>query len=614
MKEKVNSEAVRNLSALKTLAVAAAVSVTPLVQGATYDIAAGDVTDLTNKLATCRTSSTTLRLAAGDYDLTGIQMEEEGSLYGKTHLVVSGVKIVGMGEKREDVRLIGDGTCRIYRMINDTYARLENLTITNGYAKAIEGAANSGNGGGIYGYPTVTNCVITGCRADGNGGGTYSYTYIIDCDIANNSASTAGGGVFRPNYVINSLVRGNHSGSHGGGIYGDGYGRAVGSDIVDNSAEGAGGAACALNTISNCFISGNVSAQGGAAIYSWGRSSKFAYDCTICSNKTTTSGAAYEYTVVGGKMFANYCGNHGGAAAKCSLTDVEIYDNCANKYGGGVYDSNVTNCTLRGNFYVAGDGSGANAYSSVLYGCDISGTGVNSGRAINCVFHDIVNNIPVSGNPYISDIVWSGHVYSGVPVCTNCLFRNNVLTNYSLSLLCGVNNPTRSGSIVNCTVVSNKWGKTFSYMASEEYPVSVKNCVFVWNQGHDTTNARDFHAWENVSSNGLRFANCAYGSATGLFAAGKASSVADSSDGPMYKFGAGGFPADPGFVLKNTDHPFEPKRTSPLRGLGDSNVWVRVADATDIRGEGFPRLRDGALDIGCYQCWIMPIGTVLSIR
>ena len=72
MKEKVNSEAVRNLSALKTLAVAAAMSVTPLVQGATYDIAAGDVTDLTNKLATCRTSSTTLRLAAGDYDLTGI--------------------------------------------------------------------------------------------------------------------------------------------------------------------------------------------------------------------------------------------------------------------------------------------------------------------------------------------------------------------------------------------------------------------------------------------------------------------------------------------------------------------------------------------------------------
>ena len=240
MKEKVNSEAVRNLSALKTLAVAAAMSVTPLVQGATYDIAAGDVTDLTNKLATCRTSSTTLRLAAGDYDLTGIQMEEEGSLYGKTHLVVSGVKIVGMGESREDVRLIGDGTCRIYRMINDTYARLENLTITNGYAKAIEGAANSGNGGGIYGYPTVTNCVITGCRADGNGGGTYSYTYIIDCDIANNSAGTAGGGVFRPNYVINSLVRGNHSASHGGGIYGDGYGRAEGSDIVDNSAEGAG--------------------------------------------------------------------------------------------------------------------------------------------------------------------------------------------------------------------------------------------------------------------------------------------------------------------------------------------------------------------------------------
>ena len=39
-----------------------------------------------------------------------------------------------------------------------------------------------------------------------------------------------------------------------------------------------------------------------------------------------------------------------------------------------------------------------------------------------------------------------------------------------------------------------------------------------------------------------------------------------------------------------------------------------MMDATDIRGEGFPRLRDGTVDIGCYQCWLDPVGTVFIIR
>lgn len=597
----------------RTLHMAMAVGALAVsAHGEVVDVEAGNVAALTNALVQYTTSAHTIRLAEGDYDLSGIQMEAEGSEFGKSHLVASGVKIIGMGDSREKVRLIGDGTCRVYRMITNTYARLENLTITNGYAKFVEGFANSGHGGGIYGYPTVTNCLITGCKADKNGGGAYGYTYIRFCDIVNNSAGGVGGGVFKPNYVINSLVSGNRSAGHGGGIYGDGYGRAEGSDFIDNIADGAGGAICSVNTVSNCFISGNVSAQGGGALYSWGRSSKFAYGCTICSNTTTTSGAAYEYTVVGGKMFANYSGKYGGAAAQCDLIGVEVFDNYAETYGGGVYNCGATNCTLSANFHAETNALGANAYSSVLFGCDISKTGVTGGRAINCVFRDIVNNTPISGNPYISGIVWSGHAYSGIPVCTNCIFRNNVLTNYSLSLLCGVNNPTRPGSVVNCTMVSNKWGKTFSYMSYEDYPVTVKNCVFVWNQGFDTTDSRDLHAWENVSSNGLRFANCAYGSATGRFAAGEISDLADSSDGPMYKFGANGYPTDPKFAFKDADHSFEPKRTSPLRGLGLREEWM--ADATDIRGEGFPRLRDGAVDIGCYQCWIMPVGTVLSIR
>jgi hypothetical protein len=37
-----------------------------------------------------------------------------------------------------------------------------------------------------------------------------------------------------------------------------------------------------------------------------------------------------------------------------------------------------------------------------------------------------------------------------------------------------------------------------------------------------------------------------------------------------------------------------------------------MADGTDFLGNA--RLRDGKVDIGCYQCWLDPIGTVFSVR
>ena len=166
--------------------------------------------------------------------------------------------------------------------------------------------------------------------------------------------------------------------------------------------------------------------------------------------------------------------------------------------------------------------------------------------------------------------------------------------------------------LYNCTVVSNKYGMTFNYMYNETYPVKVENCVFVGNEGYDTTAWRDIHSWGDVSSNGLRFANCAYGVAAGRFGAGQKSDLADSVDGPMYKFGADGFGSDPKFALKGAAHPFEPRPNSPLVGIGAVEAWM--ATATDIRGDGYARLREGKVDIGCYQCWLNPAGTTILLR
>ena len=83
--------------------------------------------------------------------------------------------------------------------------------------------------------------------------------------------------------------------------------------------------------------------------------------------------------------------------------------------------------------------------------------------------------------------------------------------------------------------------------------------------------------------------------------------------GPMYVFGMNGFPSDPKFMGgKDAAHPFSLRRTSSLIGKGAYAAWM---DGTnDIRGEGYPRANGTSVDLGCYQCWLNPIGTVFSIR
>ena len=78
----------------------------------------------------------------------------------------------------------------------------------------------------------------------------------------------------------------------------------------------------------------------------------------------------------------------------------------------------------------------------------------------------------------------------------------------------------------------------------------------------------------------------------------------------------------PGFVgaAKDPENPYAITRKSPafhenseaLGVTGDATVFSS-AD-TDIRGAGFPRLRDGKVDIGCYQCWLNPLGINVIIR
>jgi hypothetical protein len=68
------------------------------------------------------------------------------------------------------------------------------------------------------------------------------------------------------------------------------------------------------------------------------------------------------------------------------------------------------------------------------------------------------------------------------------------------------------------------------------------------------------------------------------------------------------------FNRKSAEHPYEIKYSSPARGAGKLLDWM-TADATDIRADSaYPRLREGKVDIGCYQCWLNPVGFIMSLK
>ena len=68
-----------------------------------------------------------------------------------------------------------------------------------------------------------------------------------------------------------------------------------------------------------------------------------------------------------------------------------------------------------------------------------------------------------------------------------------------------------------------------------------------------------------------------------------------------------------GFVKGKGRDYYALRYSSPARGKGLVQDWM--TDALDIRQDpACPRLRDGKVDIGCYQCWLDPVGLWFSIR
>jgi hypothetical protein len=251
----------------------------------------------------------------------------------------------------------------------------------------------------------------------------------------------------------------------------------------------------------------------------------------------------------------------------------------------------------------------------------VSGTPIYGGTALNTVIRDIgPGAVSLVGNPLISTNFTPSSGWHGYPNGTNCLIvnvqvPNNVLFSGVLS------NPSQASYLVNSTVVNCSFRRVFACYAVAEKPMNVLNCIFYGNRQYTT--AADYQNGTgidcdlsidagNVNSSALHFSRTAYG-------ASAISSFADFVEGEVYKIGAADgvgtvVGTKPGFcgAAKDPAHPYALRHSSVLRGRGAVQGWM--ADANDLRGEDYPRLRDGRVDLGCYQCWLQPVGMVVEFR
>ncbi len=605
----------------------------------------------------CKSSSQTIYLNEGEYDLSGHTM------YGPetSHIVASNLYLVGATEKSEDVIVYGDLSKNIIWLRN---GGVRHLTVSNG----VRGVHAAGSGS------IITNVVVTCCRnPDGNGGGGYSGTwrcctisgnsaksggglhsgYAYDCLITGNSATTAGG-YYSPALVRNCIIS-NNTATSGGGGYRGGW---TNCTFVGNNASYGG--ALYEGTATNCLMTSNQAVNNGGGCYR-----ATAYNCTIISNCANYGGGLYEGRADNCQITFNDGNIIGGGSYNTPIYDSVIHANTVGRVnpdalyegkticgGAGVYGGTViSNCTITGNAVLQRaitSKLGAGVYatgSGVLYDCLVANnysismsSGQNGGRAVRCVFSNNVSSASgftlrqMSG---IEDCDVYGGFCTSIGFATRCRFRGMT----GAWTLTPEDSPHTNGTfdvgtsyilfnagthLTNCLVVNNTTKYLFNAKTARQ---DVLNCTFADN--HVTYFAMD------VTSNGLTVVNSVFSGNTKLdgtaldkyFLAGtdyhtNVTITCSAFDKPVStdaKRGPGGeltnvyqF-SNMRFDTDNVEHPYSLKYKSPVRGLGELFDWTDE-DVDVRRTTDYPRVRDGKVDLGCYQCWLDPLGTTLRIR
>ena len=520
----------------------------------------------------------------------------------------------------------------------------EGNTATSGgaaYSSILSNCTIRANSATSYGGG-LGNCVATNCTIFGNsakyGGGVAGglssvYCTLVDCVVASNTSTSTGGGVYSAYVgyvsVCGGAVSNNVSGASAGGLY---QCSVTGCVVLANHAASSGGGTydCVL---SNCLVACNVATSYGGGCYGSARDKSVIGEGCVISNNTCGAGGggAYQSTISDSRVCMNFMDGSdatkyscGGGVNNCTVTRSTIDGNAVvlgkaetNTLGGGSYNSDLTNCLVCNNYV---DALGGGIATGTAYGCIISnnvcsGAGGSNGVRnptwmANCeIYEDTVDTQqgPVlncrilnytNGNVIAegANVYTNGYI-AGAPQLvksygwfTNCLFAGNHVTTL-------ISHTKAQHSVFsNCTFADNWYKNATSGFLGPTNTLTLINCIFARNKNQSGTVDLNF----NPSYGYMALTNCVIGSF-------------DSSVTLVYPMSNIITNNNPRFVDDGSRDSYALKRSSPAREKGLVQDWM--TGALDIRNdESYPRLRDGKVDIGCYECWLDPAGTQMIIR
>ena len=643
------------MKALKAAVVAGLILIGRLASAATIEVST--VAQLTNALDVAQRnhSTDTILLKKGFYDVSGCaMMRDNGSgviVDSCSHISVCDKCVLkGETDNPRDTVIYGDKSNRIvyYYSSNGHRAVLQNLTISNGYAKATNPYPGGyGYGGGVLGRNLnglVSNCVVTCCSADDGGGGAYKANFM-DSIIENCSSAQVGGGLYASERgFINGVIRNCTAGTHGGGAQSS---TLKDSLIIGNVAVGNGGGVNYndYGGISNCVITGNSAYRGGGI--NWARGGRCGYN--IISNNVAVQGGgifqshAYNCTIVhnlargregmNDTVYGGGCG--GNSDASSEVYDSEVSGNaCArenstsDRSGGAGEYTKFYRCRIFNNFSHVGAALNFGLAEDCVISNNVAGSFVYGVRCTTSLKRCKLYNVPMCSPGILVDCVITGltnhfELAEGENCYTNgawnttamqYLFNNNASRHFALTnclftlnrgyyLIMG-DKANEDVNVVNCTFADNVIGAVWSKFktGANGCRLNLKNCISVGNVRYDDPSISCNMRTDALDDTNVCIENCLFG--PGVRPEGQ-SYV--STNNIIYSSKAGFCGAE-----KDPAHPYSLRWGSPARNAGTVEDWMTTAN--DIRGAGYPRLREGKVDLGCYQCWLDPLGLAISFR
>ena len=536
----------------------------------------------------------TIVVKPGTYDFTGIYNPDSAdggrSHVSRAHSPIPNFSVIGETSGHWDDAIVFKGNVRFGCFTQESTATsyegaapyFANITFYGFTAEARDSSGNSGGAlkfhlpikMGTWGYPTVTNCVFKNNSAPGNGGAVFGGMKAYDCKFVGNSVTgSSAGAVAEHCGLVDCVFDGN------------------------TSPNNAGAVTHTMYPISNCIFRANVCQNYGGAIHGNNDSLGEIVGCHFLTNSAKYQGGAIYFSGKGMALVTNctFSGNssvsgNGGAVYSAStpssgiegLFACHFEGNDARSYGGAINGGYAYGCTFEGSKCSLDYMPGWDAFGARLEKCDL-----RTGGVVGCS----LNACTIRADTGSAHGVFYLHENWSV-AATNCLIVGTC-TNSLRGIVYAYNEPTNTSTFVNCTFADIIYSGALLYgsrPAVTNAPIEFKNCVFSNIRKSNGTGA-DL-TYVNVNY-GVSFQNCCYGTIL---------------DGFKLVDAGGTFQCDNPRFAEEGSHQL--RYNSPLRGKGALLGWT-AAD-TDLAGN--PRLRDGKVDLGCYQCWTNPKNLVIVVR